>query len=1653
MLNLNDYPKFKSDIQGSVTHVWAVVVINSDPPIYLSQHKEVIDGNEYIENNLKVPSIKESIDLESRKIKINNITVSISNIGNFSDVFATQRFINVPVTVYWKSASCESIGDCLPVYLAVIKRVDHDYDKVKFILEDKTQSTMHKDVPIASIDEEYAYNEKYVNKTIPMVYGTVKNAPAVLYKTQEADASSSTKYVYAIADRFDMAMGGTIDNGNSGHCLGGSDGSLNFKNYLSIFTGQYLNVLEESIEIPGVSNYPAKIQTYVSGGRIKLMQYFNVEQSVSSVADSVAQVVVNRYANSLTLIDYSTEGGSTLNNIHYNYLGADDGLDVGNPENALDYSEATYASIPYDNIDDFNNMETDNEEDVPTSTQFQHLQSCYNGAVDLSTVDFTSEEVTIGKGWVGTYSSSSGYHAGNRIPAPYLYDHLPFSTSHVPDYGQGYGDVDQSGQIRNYVNAVSNLMYYMGRSAPNSMPSNTSRYLGGDKFELIRLPWSKWVHGKFNEFLINQGEVGLRDWTLSEERNDSHIWQPTSAGRLSGTAWDYGQNFPQPEFRFEQTDGNYVTLKFTQDYDGEAIHGSSGGGYQFWELLADQYGYGYPYYRHVYDAYEQGDGTTASNRIIPRYKISAMAGDNFSEQDDAFQLAEGVAYSGNDSGSPQTLEYWRGNYNVWWNGGTAFTSVNDYGGDASEWGGRDTFETGGFSNSDQKRALNPWITYAERDEQESTFYGQYPGFWNEFTSSSNWWIRYAADEDLDFGGVTLSKGNLFPTTQQRTYRKIYNDYCKFQSPHWYPGGIAPESGDEEEGVGVSFLTAGSADYTARRIGVHFALEDASVEDVVPYSGVTTFMGRVQVRGDSDTSDSDDASLKISFVPSITTTDALPEEAIEADAGDLVDIPLSTLGYESSYLDDFKTVISSDGSNAIYEGVTIGDNPAISTDWQSPDDYNSASLRFYVEGGNTGDTAHFMTRISKLGVKHVLEIHSIFEKDFYFGTHGRSFSGATGEKCAPNIILDIIKRELEYTDISTSETGINSLGTAKAYLNNNWNLAFSIKEKVNSKKLIEDIGKNSPTIPLFKSDGTLGFAVIRNTYEEEHVSEEGLIKAKDVIKSSFTRTKIEDVKTIVRVKYEKDYGYDIYKSKTEYTDAYDFYGNSDEGFTNGYSKEYYGLDKDNPGDSVLEVESDYIRNSVAAKSLRDFLLAYNCNQHNIIKARLPLKYVNLEIADMVYFDELLEGKKCFGEDYTINNYKRNGQYIYKYFMITSVKKSISAVDIECIQMHNLSASGGVISQASGDINRNGGEPDQEDVDMLRNYVLDDYPYLTEGQRINGDYTLDGRITMSDVTLLDLEVNPPEADPSTGETEEEIEEAETEVFVETTLIFYETHYFTDFWYNVGSNYFLIPTQAYLDGTAGEHNLQFESGSNVYFFDFYNNSEITQNFVNQIEAGWYMKINDEYVHITAVGETDSGFPTIYTRIDVERGALNTTPVVHPIDSPIVFYTGEPLLETITEEGLMEVSTNLIDSNIGSGNSWGIQVANDPALGSEFDANNLLMIPNLDNMPSYIVYVWAEDLSIFYDHPDVWNCHTNVSSDYPSATGDNLDPFTGWYIKVDDEWMHIYDCDTMLNQDNLVSYTRLLVTRGEFGSDITAHDAGAVVEIWSSLPEGFTP
>ena len=67
MLDLSQYSKFNLDIQSGVTNIHPIIIIRSNPEIYLSQNEEVLTVNgvqtNFSSNNLKVPSIKESIDL------------------------------------------------------------------------------------------------------------------------------------------------------------------------------------------------------------------------------------------------------------------------------------------------------------------------------------------------------------------------------------------------------------------------------------------------------------------------------------------------------------------------------------------------------------------------------------------------------------------------------------------------------------------------------------------------------------------------------------------------------------------------------------------------------------------------------------------------------------------------------------------------------------------------------------------------------------------------------------------------------------------------------------------------------------------------------------------------------------------------------------------------------------------------------------------------------------------------------------------------------------------------------------------------------------------------------------------------------------------------------------------------------------------------------------------------------------------------------------------------------------------------------------------------------------------------------------------------------------------------------------------------------
>ena len=347
-----------------------------------------------------------------------------------------------------------------------------------------------------------------------------------------------------------------------------------------------------------------------------------------------------------------------------------------------------------------------------------------------------------------------------------------------------------------------------------------------------------------------------------------------------------------------------------------------------------------------------------------------------------------------------------------------------------------------------------------------------------------------------------------------------------------------------------------------------------------------------------------------------------------------------------------------------------------------------------------------------------------------------------EKDKPSdIMLDILQNECNYTD-EVSENEIIDVRES----HDKWSFAFTQHKSIDSKKLIEEFSASTKSLPRFRGvDGKFVWNTVKDEYTEEDV--DLTIKSEDIIRYSYDKTKLEDVKTKVRVKYWNDYADDELKRETSYISVDDLtYQES------GYNYDYYGIDE-NDEDSVLEFESKYIRNEYTAEQLRNFLLCFNMNQHNFIKATLPLVYANLEVGDVVAFDKEIQELKLYGETYTtniglddegfevdLNKTYRNGQEIYPYFMVYKTKKNIDIIDIELIQLHKndpnyfIEPSDGddIILLPTGDVNADG-SIDILDIVLVISHILGTYQ-LSPEQGYEADLNQDGNINILDVVQL-------------------------------------------------------------------------------------------------------------------------------------------------------------------------------------------------------------------------------------------------------------------------------------------------------------------------------
>ena len=190
------------------------------------------------------------------------------------------------------------------------------------------------------------------------------------------------------------------------------------------------------------------------------------------------------------------------------------------------------------------------------------------------------------------------------------------------------------------------------------------------------------------------------------------------------------------------------------------------------------------------------------------------------------------------------------------------------------------------------------------------------------------------------------------------------------------------------------------------------------------------------------------------------------------------------------------------------------------------------------------------------------------------------------------------------------------------INTDFNLAFTVHDKqINSKKLIENIASNSKLIPYIK-DNTLFFKGINpapspelttTTLPDGTVGDVDIyIDQSDIISYTNKRTAPEKIYTKVKVNYHYDYALKEYMQNTvknnnkpdTATEYFNIPENQHEAGTL-YANSYYGLTKE----QELSFDADYIREAAPAEALQEFLLLWHCNQHNVLKLRLPLNISN------------------------------------------------------------------------------------------------------------------------------------------------------------------------------------------------------------------------------------------------------------------------------------------------------------------------------------------------------------------------------------------------------------------------------------------------------------
>jgi hypothetical protein len=174
---------FRDDIKTKNTSIIPIVQIGD---AYFSTNNINIDGVYCKPLIMDIPSIKDSVSLESGNFIISKVTLKLSNAKldnkRFSESFNYATIINKLLVISYKTPSITSIDSLQSVFSGVVRGYSHTDEFVTIKAESVADFNFNKKLPVASLPSNFEVPDKNKGRKIPMVYGSVERCPAYIVK-------------------------------------------------------------------------------------------------------------------------------------------------------------------------------------------------------------------------------------------------------------------------------------------------------------------------------------------------------------------------------------------------------------------------------------------------------------------------------------------------------------------------------------------------------------------------------------------------------------------------------------------------------------------------------------------------------------------------------------------------------------------------------------------------------------------------------------------------------------------------------------------------------------------------------------------------------------------------------------------------------------------------------------------------------------------------------------------------------------------------------------------------------------------------------------------------------------------------------------------------------------------------------------------------------------------------------------------------------------------------------------------------------------------------------------------------------------------------------------------------------------------------------